>query len=156
MAVPNGDHEVGGLKLRKQEDRWPFLVLEDYPHGWKVAPRLGSEYVPVINDKNGNPVVRFRNDVSVTLLQGYGWDGNSAPSFVAPDTLKCLRASALHDAWCQAMRRRILERSFRNWRRGCIEYRKVCRDDGMGIPRAWIRYFPMCWFYGTWKKLREN
>ncbi len=86
-------------------------------------------------------------------MVGYSWDGNSGP---AANTLFCLRASALHDAWCQAMDHRYFERGFRNWRRGAIEYRKICRKDGMGRVRAWFRYVVVCWLYGAWKKLSGN
>ena len=34
----------------------------------------------------------------------------------------------------------IYDNSFRNWRIGASEYRKICQADGMGILRAWWRY----------------
>ena len=53
--------------------------------------------------------------------------------------------------WCQAIEHRIFERSYRNWRRGAKEYRKVARDDGLNFFRAWWRYTAMM-VYGAWKK----
>ena len=55
-----------------------------------------------------------------------------------------MRASALHDLWCQAMRERIYANSYRNWLRGASEYRALCIADGMHAWRAWLRYSAVC------------
>lgn len=152
MGVPNGEHTVGGLKLRKAPGKWPFEVLEDYPCDWKGNPKPRGNPARFIKNSAGKPVASFREVRAVTLLTGYSWDGNSGP---AVNTLKCLRASALHDAWCQAMKLGIFENSLRNWRAGASEYRKICRADGMWRVRAWTRYIAIM-SYGVIKKATGN
>ena len=74
---------------------------------------------------------------SVTLHPGYAWDGSTG----AADTPECMRASALHDVWCQAMDdHHVYMNDFGNWCRAAVEYRKLCIEDGMSWPRAWARY----------------
>ena len=152
MAVPDGTHEIGGLKLQKTSGaRWPYVVVEeDYEHNWIRQPRMGSARRRTISDQKKDVVVAtFQNDSVVTLHVGYGWDGNSGP---AVNTDKCLRASAVHDVWCQAMYLRILENSFRNWAAGASEYRQICRKDGMSWLRAGWRLVAIMG-YGGWKKI---
>lgn len=154
MAVAVGKHKVGGLELEKTTDpKWPFKVLVDYAYTWKKMPTLGKGWNPtqqqnVIPKRTGGVAVKL-TAFGVTLLQDYRWDGNSGP---APNTKSCLRASALHDAWCQAMKLQIYDNSLKNWRRGAAEYRKICRQDGMGRLRAGARYVAVL-SYGVGKKI---
>ena len=149
MAIPVGVVlYAGGLKFRKNGGKWPFLVLEDYPHRWENGPVPGTNEQSSISTSDGTVVAELAED-AVILLNGYAWDGNSGP---AVNTLKCLRASALHDVWCQAMQLDVYERSFRNWRRGAREYRTICHRDGMGWVRRWLRYVALL-TYGSFKKM---
>ena len=72
----------------------------------------------------------------MTLEVGYAWNGSD---FVT-DTDECMRASALHDLWCQAMEEDIYKDNKKNWRRGAKEYRDNCIRDGMPKLEAWLRY----------------
>ena len=152
MKVPLGDHSVTGMKFRRRiHAEWPFIILDDYRYTWKNAP-LGAPANDIpIKDKAGNVVATLHRASGATLKAEYAWDGNSGPAL---NTFHCARASALHDLWCQAMSDGTFERSWRNWRRGCIEYRQLCDDDGMGIVRRWARYTAMTYGYGAWKKMR--
>ena len=152
MAIPDGRHEVGGLTLQRTSGaRWPYVVVEeDYEHDWIRQPRMGSARGRTISDQTRDVVVAtFQADQAVTLHVGYGWDGNSGP---AVNTDKCLRASAVHDVWCQAMGLRILENSLRDWADAASEYRQICRRDGMSWLRAGWRYVAIM-SYGGWKKI---
>ena len=149
MAIPVGVVlYAGGLKFRKNGGKWPYVVLEDYFYQWENNPIGGDSKQTSISTSGGRVVADFAAG-AVTLKEGYAWDGNSGP---AVNTLKCLRASALHDVWCQAMQLEIYERSFRNWRRGAKEYRTVCHRDGMGLIRRWFRYCALL-TYGSFKKI---
>jgi len=87
----------------------------------------------------------------ITLLVGYAWNGSTG----TPDTMTCMRASALHDAWCQAMRMPVYGNGFRNWRRGAREYRSVYRADGRGRAKAWLRWLALLGC-GLLRKLRPE
>ena len=154
MAVPYGHHKVDGLQLsvgqfQFREGPWPYEVQEDHCHDWMRRPRAGSNPARGIQACDGCMVVTFHAVKAVTLYAGYAWDGNSGP---AVNTLTCLRASALHDAWCQAMGVDIFENSFRNWAAGASEYQRICRQDGMSWLRAKGRYVAITG-YGCWKRV---
>jgi hypothetical protein len=66
----------------------------------------------------------------LTIIFGYGWDGCSGPTI---DTKSNMRGSLGHDAIFQLIRRGYLDRSW--FKEANKEFRKVCREDGMG----WLR-----------------
>lgn len=132
---------VGGLRFRKQISRWRYKVVSKHGHSWAKPPTANrSGGLSTICAKDGTPVARLSDD-ACTLLPGYAWDGSSGPAI---DTKACMRASALHDVWCQAMKKKRYKNSYRNWRRGAAEYRSSCRADGMSAVRAQVRYLAMC------------
>ena len=147
MSIPNGKHVVGGLHFEKAPNqRWPYTVTRAHSHHWGTKPRPGRNATRTVKD-----VATFTQSLdAVTLLPSYSWDGSTG----AIDVLSCARASALHDIRCQAMDCEIFESSWRNWRRGAIEYRKICGTDGMNWARRWGRYLAMTYAYGSWKKLK--
>ncbi len=63
----------------------------------------------------------------VLIHKGYQWNG---ANFI-PDTKHNLRASCLHDVYCQAMGKseRLLPMTFRPF--SDITYRDICIEDGM-------------------------
>ncbi len=131
-----GPYEVGGLRFEKTEQpKWPYRLLGKHNHSWRRRPRKWSGETTAITAAGGAKVARLGED-GVTLLVGYAWNGSTG----VPDTMACMRASALHDAWCQAMRMRVYGNGFRNWRRGAAEYRCICRADGMGRVKARLRW----------------
>ena len=130
-----GPYEVGGLRFKKTECReWPYRVLDEHRHRWARKPRKCAGGT-TIRTARGVKVARL-DECGVTLFEGYAWNGSTA----AKDTMACMRASALHDAWCQAMRKRVYGNGYPNWRRGASEYRSLCREDGMGRFRARLRW----------------
>ena len=145
---------VGGLSYEdipaaeRGNKPWKYRVVQPYHYRWLRTPILdskwtGSQLVATIG--SGIPVAGLtiqptdgRDEHSVTLLPGYAWDGSSGPGVA--DTKECMRASALHDVWCQAMRLDgMYKNSFPNWCRGALEYRSVCIEDGMLWSRASMR-----------------
>lgn len=67
------------------------------------------------------------------IKKGYAWDGASGPTF---DTKDSMRASAIHDCYCQAAKDRLID-----YKIVAPHYHKVFRDicveDGMWGARAW-------------------
>lgn len=145
MKLRPGCYEVGGLRFKRVKEKWPYRVLRRYCHQWETRPDDGQGWKPdlprfIEDDDTKEPVAEFTQTGHVLLHPGYGWDGSSG----APDTIKCMRASALHDVWCQAMREGIFANTGKNWRRGAQEYRINCIADGMSELRAWVRYLAIC------------
>lgn len=144
---------TGGLEWEpipeneRRGKKWKYRVVAPYHYRWNNHPILdgnwrGSSRL-IAATQDGHVVAGLTSTLddahSVTLRRDYAWDGSSGP-FVG-DTPECMRASALHDVWCQAMRQDgMYEDGFRNWRRGAKEYRMVCTRDGMAPSRARLRY----------------
>ena len=144
---------TGGLEWQpipedeRRNAKWKYRVTKPYHYNWKTIPILSGSWDGssrlIATTANGHVVAGVTSapghEHSVTLRRNYAWDGSSGP-FVA-DTPECMRASALHDVWCQAMRLdEMYENGFKNWRRGAREYRLVCIEDGMAPTRAYMRY----------------
>lgn len=135
MIPDDGPHVVGGLKFERRSGRWPYVVLKDHLHSWQKPPKGGSQG----KIESNNKALATVSPGGVTLHRDYAWDGSSGPG--VEDTLFCMRASALHDVWCQAMTKGFYPNRLGNWRRGASMYRTICREDGMASWRAWGRYF---------------
>ena len=109
-----------------------YVMLKNYKHRW-----LRGE-TPVL-DKGVTPPHRWRNVTfkknEMILHKGYEWNGSN----IVNDTKECMRASAVHDAWAEAMRRRIYRYSRKNWNRGAREYKAICIADGMRRSKASLR-----------------
>ena len=144
MPFPvGGPYDVGGLWFKKTTGAWPYVVTKLHAHTWAKAPRLAKEWPDktskVIRTRSGQDVAQLTG-TSVNLLPDYAWDGSSGPAI---DTRACMRASALHDVWCQAMSMDLYRNGYLNWLRGASEYRAICCSDGMPSWRAWLRYVAM-------------
>ena len=128
---------IRGLQFVKiSNKKWPYVVVKaNYPHTLQNNPILGPAWPAnnVLRAARTGVVVARITRTSITLYVNFAWDGNSGP---ARNTAKCLRASAIHDAWCQAMDAGLYKENCRNWFRGTSEYYSIARADGMGIPRA--------------------
>ena len=134
-SVPNRQYNAKGLQLEK---RWPFSVVQQpYTHGWSRPPVVVANAPVQILDRNNKAIATFNHGQNaVTLLVGYSWDGNSGPAL---NTHACMQASALHDVWCQAMKKGIYKNSYRNWTIAALEYYSLCRRGGMSRLRAGMR-----------------
>jgi hypothetical protein len=74
-------------------------------------------------------------DGTLVISPGYAWDGASGPTY---DSKSSMRASLVHDALYQLMRLGLLSQSFR---RAADEiFHRMCKEDGMLTPRAWLWY----------------
>lgn len=87
------------------------------PHG------CGTEWITL--DVDGN----------LTIRAGYAWDGASGPTI---DSKSSMRASLVHDSLYQLQRLGLLDGSFREAADNI--FHRMCREDGMFGPRAWLWY----------------
>ena len=77
--------------------------------------------------------IRLDIDGTLSICEGYAWDGPSGPAF---DTPSFMRASLVHDALYQLMREGHLDAAA--WRAVADgEMRRICLEDGMPSIRAW-------------------
>lgn len=76
----------------------------------------------------------LETDGTLTIRAGYAWDGASGPTY---DSVSSMRASLVHDALYQLMRERFLDHAVHRRMADAIFYR-LCREDGMWGPRAWL------------------
>ena len=113
-----------------------YRMIQDYVHlEWlsKRPPMIGG-------DRTGDPVpnVTLHGDSEegvLTLHRGFEWNGSN----IVRDSPECMRASAIHDAWCKAMKTGQLREVEENWDRGAQEYAAICLEDGLEGWRATSR-----------------
>ena len=108
-----------------------YVMLQDHEHKWTNAPEMN---VWVAGSPKLDQYVSFQAD-GITLHADYQWNGSN----IVVDSPSCMRASAVHDAWCQGMRLGILANTEENWDLGVEEYIAICRKDGLNFVRAQLR-----------------
>ena len=72
----------------------------------------------------------------LTIKKHYAWDGPSGPTL---DTLNFMRPSLVHDALYQLMREGLLDNDENRKLADRLLY-IMCKEDGMGVIRAWLIY----------------
>ena len=121
-----------------------YIVLEEHRHVW--TPDHKPMVTLVQNEEKSieDLFVTF-TAASVTLHRGYSWNGSN----YVGDTPETLRASALHDAWWQAMVDGIYTCESRE--NADREYIFICREDGanaslrkLGLSIGRTFNFPSC------------
>lgn len=83
----------------------------------------------------GNHFIVLTAAGELLIAEDYAWDGPSGPTV---DTASFMRGSLEHDALYQLMREGLLPPGYRA--RADARLRAVCREDGMGVIRAWWVY----------------
>ncbi len=106
----------------------------DYKYQLANRYELQTSIIPPLEVDNNFVALSVRG--KLVVKKGYAWDGPSGP-FV--DTKKNLRASLVHDALYQLMRREFLET--RVFRKAADElFRDLCKEDGVSTVTANIYY----------------
>lgn len=101
-----------------------------------------SEYgLRPVGSVTGNSFVRISAEGMLHISDLYSWDGSSG----VQDTRSSMRASLVHDALYQLMRLGVLPPTARS--AADHVYWRLCREDGMGRVRAWIRRVGL-WLFG--------
>jgi len=80
----------------------------------------------------------------LTIFSGYAWDGKNVAA-IAPKN--CMRASLVHDALYQLMRRHAISEDYRLYADKLLK--KMCREDGVSMFQSSILYFSVRWFGET-------
>jgi hypothetical protein len=102
--------------------RAPYAVL--------LPEMRGAVDLPVVTDW-----LEFDSDGWLRIRAGYAWDGASGPTF---DSKSSMRGSLVHDSLYQMMRR---GRISAEWRPVADKvFHRMCKEDGMLPPRAWLWY----------------
>lgn len=104
-----------------------------YVEGFKY--QLAADYVcetPITGVEIEDDYFTLKENGYLRVKKGYAWDGASGPTF---DTKSSMRASMVHDVFCQAMRDKRL--SYERWQDTVNEFfEKQCIEDGMWEWRA--------------------
>lgn len=80
--------------------------------------------------------IDLETDGTLSLRDGYAWDGPSGPTVDTPDFM---RGSLVHDALYQLMREGHLDRALHRETADRILH-ALCLEDGMNPLRAWWVY----------------
>jgi hypothetical protein len=86
---------------------------------------------PIKGVRIDDPYFTLAIDGTLTVRRGYAWDGASGPTY---DSKSSMRASLVHDVFCQAMRDGRL--SFIHQDAVNLLFRQHCIEDGMWSLRA--------------------
>ncbi len=109
----------------KYRDGYKYQLVEDY----QVV--VGIKPLTFIL----TPYIRLDVDGTLSIKEGYAWDGPSGPTV---DTPNFMRGSLVHDALYQLLREGHLAQLLRE--AADQELRRLCLEDGMSSLRAWWVY----------------
>ena len=127
---------VKGVHYKEVRPEVDYRLLRDCVHTWIRLPPVMSN--PSVEVHRLDDLVSF-DSKGVFLNAGYQWNGSN----VVKDSPQCMRASAVHDAWCRGMHRGVLEDTKVNWDRGVEAYAAICEEDGLDVGNLRIREFFM-------------
>jgi hypothetical protein len=122
------------MKKIKYKSGYKYQLVEDYKIKLNIYP---DKYI-------GIRFLLLEKDGTLTIKQGYAWDGPSGPTF---DTKSFMRGSLIHDAYCQLMREHKITKDYREQADKILK--KMCKEDGMNSFRAWYVYKAVRIFGGT-------
>jgi hypothetical protein len=105
----------------------------EYKKGFKYQLSKSCIYKsPILGYTISTRYIRLEEDGTLTIYQGYAWDGPSGPTI---DTKDFMRGSLVHDALYQLIREGHLSKSERYM--ADVILQNICREDGMSRIRAW-------------------
>ena len=116
------DSHITFRKLSK----YKYELVDDYPYPTAIP-------LPAAVETNLG-FAKMAADGLLTLKRGYAWDGATR----APDTKSILRGSLVHDGLYQLISTGLIDRSHKDAADRLLQ--KICRDDGMSRPAAWVVY----------------
>jgi hypothetical protein len=127
-------------------EKYKYRLTEDY----QFRPPKGYP-TPVSAHLVGTHVDDGWIEISVHghiffFSEGYCWDGSSGPTI---DSKKCQLAGLIHDGAYQMLREGVygigeIKEEAREFFDNL--YRDMCREDGMGTFRSWLRWKGLRWF----------
>lgn len=122
--------------IKYKKIKYKYQLVDNYETKIDIKCNVNHKYIKLT--ANG----------TLTILQGYAWDGASGPAI---DTDNFMQGSLIHDALYQLIRDGLLDPYFRE--QSDIELRKACRKDGMSRIRSMCVYYAVRLFgnYATKK-----
>ena len=110
-----------------------------YRSGYKY--QLATAYPIKINIRPRKDIdtefIKLKRSGHLTVARGYAWDGPSGP---VVDTRQNMRASLVHDALYQLMRKKLLSVKTHKDKADKL-FKKMCIEDGVSRTTAQIYYF---------------
>lgn len=113
-------------KYIKYRSGYKYQLAENYHIQISIKPKADIDAQFIALDTKGY----------LTVKSGYAWDGTSGPVI---DTDNNLRASLVHDALYQLMRKKNLSRKEHKDKADKL-FRKMCKEDGVPSAVAHIYY----------------
>ncbi len=107
-------------------NKYKYQLTLDYSRQVKILPAK-------------NIITKFimlSTDGMLLIKNNYAWDGASGPAI---DTKNFMLASLVHDALCQLIQTRMLDKSHQKAADKLL--RKICLEQGMSRFRAWYVYY---------------
>jgi hypothetical protein len=120
--------------------RWKYQLKDVYIDS---APVLGCTYQ--------DNYLSINSLGALIIHRGYCWDGPSGPTI---DTKNTMRASLVHDALYQLIRKNILPVTFR--KEIDDHFRQQLIEDGMSKFRAWYYWKSVRLFGKKYATMREQ
>ena len=110
----------------------------EYRGGYKY--QLAADYSVKINIKPEKDIdtkfIKLDTKGNLTIIEGYAWDGPSGPVI---DTKENMRASLVHDALYQLMRRRKITAKAHKDKADKL-FKRMCIKDGVPRTTAQVYY----------------
>ena len=114
---------TGYIRYRSE---YKYQLASDYRISISIRPQ----------DDITTEFIQLETSGSLRVMNGYAWDGPSGPII---DTRENMRASLIHDALYQLMRKNEL--NARTTRKAADElFREICMQDGVSSFRANLYY----------------
>lgn len=110
----------------KYRSGYKYQLASDYVIQTRIKPKKAVD----------RPFLKMALDGTLTVAAGYAWDGPSGPVL---DTDENLRASLVHDALYQLMRKRHLTIKHHKDKADKL-FKKLCIEDGVPSATAKIYY----------------
>lgn len=106
-----------------------------YKHQLAADYSIQTDLTPI--EAINNDFIALTLDGYLTVKKGYAWDGTSGP---VKDTKQNLRASLVHDAFYQLMRREYLKPTDDYKDKADQLFRDMCIEDGVFPTMAEVYY----------------
>lgn len=132
--------DIYGIKYERiKHPKYKYKLLRNYAINtvFRPANRIECEFV------------ELGTDGVLLIRRCYAWDGPSGPSI---DTENFMRGSLVHDALYQLIEYQHLTMNDRLKADKLL--RKICRQDGMSLFRAWYVYRVVRAFGGLYRKFK--
>ncbi len=121
----------------REVKKYKFQLMESCSFNIDLHPEKDI-FIP---SKPGRAFIYLSSGGRLTVFSGYAWN---VPGGALVGAASFMRASLVHNALYQLMRRRAISDEYRLYADRLL--RKMCREDGLGRIGAWLVYCAVRWF----------